>query len=452
MGDDLYGTLERGLGEEPPVSIRLNPFKAGECASTICPTLHPKQVGWCSQGYWIDSRPNFTFDPLLHAGYYYVQEAASMFLHFILTHTVKEPVLALDLCAAPGGKSTVARTVLPEGSMLICNEPIRQRAQVLSENLLKFGHPDVMVTNNYPRDFQKAGLLFDVIIADVPCSGEGMFRKDAGAIDEWSLQNVENCRLLQREIIEDIWPCLKMGGTLVYSTCTFNAKENEENMAWIEELGAEPIWLEIPSQWPIMGALTGRCPAFRFIPGVTRTEGLCMTVLHKTGGEVLTPHRSKEERSKTKAMPKVKMADWLTDAAHYTLVGDANEAEAIATEWLGAYRQVVRHLRPLHTGIPLATAKGSSLIPHHGLALSSRLRAEAFVRAEVDWAQAIAYLRKEAITLSPDVPRGIVLLTYHGAPIGFVKNLGNRANNLYPQEWRIKSTHLPEDIQTILEI
>ena len=238
MGEKLYQRLEHAiLEEEAPTSIRINPFK--------CKDADGEPVPWCPEtGRYLSTRPGFTFDPLLHAGLYYVQEASSMFVDMAIRQYVKEPVMMLDLCAAPGGKSTAVRAALPEGSLLFSNEPMRTRSQILAENVQKFGHPDMIVTNNYPRDYKKSKLQFDVILTDVPCSGEGMFRKDEGAIGEWSTQNVNNCWQLQREIVSDIWNCLKPGGILIYSTCTFNAHEDEENVDWIcEELGAEVMAL-----------------------------------------------------------------------------------------------------------------------------------------------------------------------------------------------------------------
>lgn len=458
MGQQLYGHLERGLDSEPPVSIRLNPFKAGRGTHQTGIAMSHEPIGWCDEGYWLERRPNFTFDPLLHAGYYYVQESASMFVSHVLRQVVASPCTVLDLCAAPGGKSTAARTVLPAGSLLVCNEPMRPRAQVLSENIQKFGHPDVIVTNNHPRDFRKAGVGFDVIIADVPCSGEGMFRKDGGAIDEWSRQNVDNCWRLQRQIIEDIWPCLKPGGVLVYSTCTFNALENEDNLAWITtEMGAEYINIYTQPDWHITQALTGAATAYRFIPGVSRSEGLCMAVLRKTGGETLTIRKAREAKgreakSNSRPMPKADITTWLTEAEAYTLTAEADTVRAIPRAWASEYRAICRNMKVLHAGITMGTVKGHDLIAHPSLALSTALNRSAVPQAEVGYAQAIAYLRKEAIALPEGTPRGTVLVTYHGAALGFVKNLGNRANNLYPQEWRIKSTHIPDDEPKILSI
>lgn len=421
FGDDLYQTFLKGLDENSPVSIRLNPFKLSEDTNKINPALTPQPIPWCKEGFWLKTRPNFTFDPLLHAGVYYVQEASSMFLSYVLHHWIKQPVVALDLCAAPGGKTTCARTSLPAGSLLFSNEPIGKRAQILAENVQKFGHEDVVVTNNYPRDYKKTKLRFDVIIADVPCSGEGMFRKDPQSIEEWSPQNVENCWQLQRSIIADIWDNLKPGGILIYSTCTFNAHEDEENIAWIlNEYGAELLSVPTEEAWNITGSLIdnplkdGRdFPVYRFIPGKTRGEGIFMAIIRKHG-----------EHEALNSKTTIDIDKAITEAR--------------------------KRLRILSHGVKEGMQKGKNVIPDHTLALSFSADKSAYPNIEVDYQTAIAYLRHEAIVLSSDAPRGIVLLTYKGYPIGFAKNLGNRANNLYPQEWRIKSTHIPEEPMVLL--
>ena len=421
FGDDLYHTFLKGLGETAPVSIRLNPFKLTETTHKVNPELNPQPISWCKEGYWLDTRPNFTFDPLLHAGAYYVQEASSMFLSHVLQHLVKQPVMALDLCAAPGGKTTCARASLPIGSFLFSNEPIGKRAQILAENVQKFGHEGVAVTNNYPRDYKKTKLGFDVIIADVPCSGEGMFRKNPQSIEEWSPQNVENCWQLQRSIIADIWDNLKPGGILIYSTCTFNAHEDEENIAWIlNEYDAELLSVPTEEAWNITGSLIdnplkdGReFPVYRFIPGKTLGEGIFMAIIRKRG-----------ENNALNSKTTIDVDKAITEAH--------------------------KHLRILSHGVKKGMQKGKNVIPDHTLALSFSTDKSAYPNVEVDYQTAIAYLRHEAIVLSSDAPRGIVLLTYKGYSIGFAKNLGNRANNLYPQEWRIKSTHIPDEPLVLL--
>jgi len=339
--------------------VRLNPsrFSApGSALSPLSSLLSP--LPWCPLGFYLTSRPQFTFDPLFHAGCYYVQEAASMFIDHVLRQYVRRPVEMLDLCAAPGGKSTAALGALPQGSVLVSNEPVRQRCQVLRENIEKWGYPNCEVTNLYPADFRKNGRQFDVILCDVPCSGEGMFRKDPAAVGEWSLQNVEKCWRLQRDIVSEAWQCLRPGGLLIYSTCTFNTKENEENLQWIlQTFEADILPLDTKPEWGITGSLLEGfdAPVYRFIPGLTRSEGLFMAVVRKA------------------AEPRV----------------------------------------------------------------------------ELSYNQAIAYLRGEALLLPADVPQGLVTLTFMGQALGQAKNLGGRANNLYPKPWRIKSTYIPKEYEAI---
>ena len=453
MGKELYQQLEQGITEgEVPTSIRLNPFKCKEGELKVM----GEPIPWCpATGRYLSARPNFTFDPWLHAGKYYVQEASSMFVDLVIRQLVHEPVMMLDLCAAPGGKSTAVRAALPEGSLLFSNEPMRTRSQILAENIQKFGHPDMIVTNNYPRDYRKSKLKFDVILTDVPCSGEGMFRKDDGAIAEWSLQNVENCWQLQREIVSDIWNCLKPGGILIYSTCTFNAHEDEENIAWIcEELGAAPIALTgIEDAWNITGNLIGTdIPVYRFLPGKTRGEGIFLAVLRKEGEPETKKDDNKKKKDKSKDKGKnrgnkVKTpqipTDWLKLSDYETIAEDDN-FYAIPNRWKAIYEDAVRNLKVIHAGIKLGTSKGKDIIPDQSLALSVMLNQKAFPQVELSYEDAIRFLRKEAVNLPAETPKGYVLVTYQGVPLGWEKNIGNRANNLYPQEWKIKSTHVPE--------
>ena len=403
MGEERFARYLAAFDEEPPVSIRLNPKKT---LKTLPRPLSVREgsgeslspVPWCRDAYYLDHRPNFTFDPLLHAGCYYVQEAASMFLDTVLHQYLPEhPVMMLDMCAAPGGKSTLARAVLPEGSVLFSNEPMRQRANILLENITKWGYPDCFVTNNYPKDYRKSRLKFDVILCDVPCSGEGMFRKDAATIGEWSPQNVERCAQLQRDIVSDAWACLNDGGLLVYSTCTFNTKENEENIRWMmDELDACVLPVETQTDWQITGSLLAGFnePVYRFIPGITHGEGLFMCVLRKGG--TYPPVCRKQTRSS------------LT----------VNNLFAVSKPGLCLLEA------------PALRTDGPSV--------------------DLSYQQAIAYLRREALVLPPETPRGLVQVSFLGYPLGLVKNIGSRANNLYPKEWAIRSTHVPQTYEPII--
>lgn len=376
FGDELWNDFLRAMQEEPPVSIRLNPYRL----SNLWTVIGGQPVPWCRRGYYLASRPQFTFDPLLHAGAYYVQEASSMFLDEVLRQHIngQGPITALDLCAAPGGKSTLLRTAIGADGILVSNEPNGKRAQILAENIQKWGAPGMYVTNNYPASFSKSGMAFDLILTDVPCSGEGMFRKDEGAIAEWSLDHVQRCSQLQREIVGEAWQCLRPGGLLVYSTCTFNTHENEENVKWIlETFDAEILPVETRPEWNITGSLLPgfSAPVSRFIPGRTRGEGLFMAAIRKKGDAAPKPWQKNMQ-----GMRKLKV-------------------------------------------------------------ISENRLPESLPQVELTYEQALQYLRREALALPSDAPRGLLTVSYLGLPLGQVKNIGSRANNLYPKEWRIKSTH-----------
>ena len=454
MGEEMCNALCEALEQDTPVSVRMNADKYGRVPA------YRSRVPWSEQGYYLDGRPTFTFDPLFHAGCYYVQEASSMFVEQALRRYVTEPSVMLDLCAAPGGKSTLCRSVLPAGSLLVANEVMRNRSQVLAENLVKWGHPEVIVTNNDPADFTPLENTFDVILTDVPCSGEGMFRKDPVAVSEWSLENVDTCWQRQRRILRDIWPCLKPGGLLIYSTCTYNREENEDNVAWISgTLGAEVLPLDVPEEWHITGNLTGNSfPVYRFLPHRTQGEGLFLAVLRKHGesDEVVEtsvrrekPRKGTKEKGGKNGQPLLLPASvkrWLREEEAYDCRVEGTVGVAIPKAWSTLYDCLKDRLRILHAGVTLGELKGKDWQPHHSLAMSTALDREAFPEAELTYEQAIAYLRKEAVTLDASVSKGYVLLTYRGVPLGFGKNIGNRVNNLYPNEWRIRSGYLPEEI------
>ena len=439
MGEERFNRYLGAFEEEAPVSIRLN--------STLY-TLNSKLniVPWCPEGFYLEGRPQFTFDPLFHAGCYYVQEAASMFVCHILRELISGqwtvdsydyqtspdktnankigvqgnhncPLSTinyqhvLDLCAAPGGKSTAMRSVLPEDCVLVSNEPVPTRAQILLENITKWGAPNCIVTNNYPRDFKKAKAKFDLILCDVPCSGEGMFRKDPATISEWSLQNVEKCWRLQREIVSDAWECLNPGGIMIYSTCTFNTKENEENVRWIiEQFDAEPLDIPTEPSWNITGSLLPGfdAPVYRFIPGITKGEGLFVCALRK----------------------QVDSGQCIVDSYDYQTNPDKTNVKKTSVQ--------------SNHNCPLSTIHSKLRV------LTPDLPQGDFPRVDLSYSEALKYLRGEALVLPADTPRGFVTVTYKGVALGPVKNIGNRANNLYPKPWRIKTTHLPTEPVEIL--
>ena len=443
---DGYEAFREALLSEPAVSIRLNPNKWNG-------TVDYEPVPWATDGYYLPERPQFTFDPLLHGGGYYVQEASSMFVEQAVKQHLGEARVALDLCAAPGGKSTLLRSLLPDDCVLVSNEPMRPRAQVLAENITKWGHPRSIVTSNFPADFTPLGPLFDLILVDAPCSGEGMFRKDEVAVSEWSPENVEVCWKRQREILSDIWPTLRAGGLLIYSTCTFNTAEDEENVRWMEdELGAELLPIHIDEAWGITQSLLSKVPnAYRFLPGRTRGEGFFLAALRKPENasvDVAETKPKKNKKNKDKRPVVVVPAEckqWLTDGDAYTYKVVENQVLAIPTDMEPLQTALSECLYLLKAGITLAELKGRDAIPSHELAMSTVLNREIFPTYELTYDEALRYLHKEAVVLSSDVARGFVIVTYRGVPLGFVKNLGNRANNLYPNEWRIRSGHFPEN-------
>lgn len=455
---EMESFVEALTATDASTSIRLNQRKlrlASLCPASPAFDQNLRSISWNEpDGRYLSERPQFTLDPLLHAGAYYVQEASSQFVTHILRSLLPadQPVTMLDLCAAPGGKSTAALSVLPEGSLLVCNEIDRRRARILSENVTKWGMPNVIVTGNAPADFTPLTHLFDVILTDVPCSGEGMFRKDPGAVNDWSPAKVKGCVELQKQILSDIWPALKPGGWLIYGTCTFNVHEDEEQLRFLcEELGAIPKLIPVPEEWHIHGPLLDaeQLPCYRFMPHYTQGEGLFMAVLQKLDDEERRiPRLNNKSNKKEKKGGDIPVID-LKRLQPQLLKWVKGEGMVECTPE-GILRFIPSPLQPLHSllsaqglyllqsGIELGTVKGRDVVPAHALAMSIARDEGAFPCVDLALNDALQYLRHEAITLPQDAPTGYVLVTYADLPLGFVKNMGNRSNNLYPNEWRIR--------------
>lgn len=450
LGSDHEAFLN-ALEKESETSIRLNPAKQH-------PSLCLPPVEWCEMGFYTSQRPDFTFDPLFHAGCYYVQEASSMFLAQILRqYTGNTPIRYLDLCAAPGGKTTLALSLLPKGSLIVANEPIRQRANILAENIIKWGTPNVVVTNNYPDDFTPFDSCFDIILTDAPCSGEGMFRKDAGAISEWSPANVKLCATRQLEIINSAWDLLREGGVLIYSTCTYNTIENEDIIHYlINEKEGEPLVVETDEKWNISGSLKGNIPVYRFLPHKTKGEGLFMAAIRKPQQSESTKRREPKYKAKSKTQPIKGVPfisyNYILNPDHYEFISLPEQVNAIDHNHADFLRALSDKLRIVHSGIEVAQLKGKEWIPSPSLAMSIELNRDNFVSVDVDLKTAISYLRCEALILPLDAPKGMVLITYKNTPLGWVKNIGSRANNLYPAEWRIRSGYTPESIKCLSDL
>lgn len=431
--DNLPDALE---STTPEVSLRINPAKY----TAPFPATDP--VPWSGCGFYLPERPAFTLDPMLHQGAYYVQDASSMFISHVAAHLAAgQPVRWLDACAAPGGKTTAVMAALPQGSVVVANEFVRTRAEILRENVAKWGTANAAVTNCDTSRFSRHTALFDIIAADVPCSGEGMMRKDPEAVAQWSPALINSCADRQRTIISNLWPALRPGGYMVYSTCTFNRAENEHIIDWmIDEFGALPVEIPAMPQWNITPGIATTAPCYRFIPGTTRGEGLFLAVVRKPDGPIPNSRPAKAPKPAKPDKALAQLALWLLPDAQVELSLDKDTVTATSTA--PAALTLPPELRP---ATPIATRKGRDFIPTQQLALSTLLNPEIWPRLDVDRLTALSYLRAEALHLPEDTPRGIVLLTYSGLPLGFVKNLGNRANNLYPDPWRIR-TSIPANL------
>ncbi|GAB2542939.1 methyltransferase RsmF C-terminal domain-like protein [Rufibacter soli] len=432
---DAYPDFAQALSQASPISVRVNqaklPFPTG---------LVP--VPWTQTGFYLPTRPSFTLDPLLHGGAYYVQEASSMFLEQALRQSVdlNEPLAVLDLCGAPGGKSTHIASLISEESLLVANEVIKARANILAENIQKWGSGNVVVTNNDPSHLGQLAGFFDVMVVDAPCSGEGMFRKDPDAMNEWSEANVKLCCERQRRILMDVWDALKPGGVLIYSTCTYNLEENEENLAWLaRQQEAEPIQLQLQPEWGVTETQLEGMHGYRFYPHRTQGEGFFLAAVRKTGGQEARAFKKSKRPFLVLASKQEKtlVQNWLKESEAWELVKHKEILRALPKAWMLELEQLYENLRVVYGGIELAEVMKNNAKPLPALALSQHLNPDAFPHAEVDQATALKYLHREDVVLE-DSANGWVLVQFHGVALGWGKKLQNRVNNHYPKEWRIR--------------
>ena len=432
MLDNEFDEFKQSFDNDVVTTIRINPAKyAG------LPALTP--VGHCSTGYVIPQRPLFTIDPFIHAGVYYVQESSSMFLEQAIKQTVKKSDLkVLDLCAAPGGKSTHLASLLSKDSLLVSNDVIRARGQILSENLKKWGKANVIVTNNDPHDFQRLPGFFDLLVIDAPCSGEGLFRRDENAVNEWSPDNAQLCAQRQQRILADIWPTLREGGILIYSTCTFNPTEDEENIKWLNEFAdIEPVSLDIDDQWGVTITDAGGFPCYRFYPHKVAGEGFFMAVVRKAGGNGSTQQKKIKDNTLVASKAEKEIGRALILDESLDILRFEDSLLAFPTIHLTDLLQIKNNLRIIHAGVKIGELKQKDLIPAHELALSTILNRTAFPEIDLTIEEAITFLKRDDISPQSTV-KGWNLITYRNIPLGWVKNLGNRFNSSYPKEWRIR--------------
>lgn len=434
-GADGAALLEALAATEPVTGIRLNPQKPADTSALLRDAV---AVPWCEAAFTLPGRPEFTLDPLFHAGAYYVQDPSSA-VHYTIVKRLTEDgraVRVLDLCAAPGGKTTAALSALPEGSVLVANEVMPHRAAALAENVAKWGHPATVVTSATADRLALLGPLFDLIILDAPCSGEGMMRKEPVAVSQWSPRLVESCAALQREIADNALRALRPGGVLLYSTCTFARQENEEMVQrLVERYGMESIDLGLERYGVPRGRSDEYC--YRFMPHLTRGEGLFVAALRLPGDTPSAPLPKLRKRAKTPAAKN--LPQWLAGQQDYTAIEAGGGVSMLAP---GLAETVERlqgaRIRILRAGVPLGVPKGKDFVPAPELALSAALRHDAFPDVPLGRREALGYLRRDAIALPSATPRGFVTASYGALRLGFLKNIGNRANNLFPERWKIK--------------
>ncbi len=413
-----------------PVSVRLHPIKGSNIFGEL------PAVPWCPQGRYLPQRPVFTLDPLYHAGAYYVQEASSMFLHSVLRQLLPERnnLRVLDLCAAPGGKSSLIASLLGEDSLLISNEVIRARATILHENMTRWGYMNSWVTSNDPKELGKLSGYFDVVVVDAPCSGSGLFRKDNDAVKEWSEGNVMLCSQRQQRILADVWPSLKENGLLIYATCSYSQQEDEEILDWLQnEFVAESVQLsDVPAQVVETKSHSG-ASGYRFYPDKVNGEGFFIAAIRKVSEEktiALSKFKTQNDRKIKDA------ARHLLVASDYVYLQDKEQFFAINSSHEYDWQLLNKTLYLRRAGVLLGMPTAKEWVPDHELALSIN-KAETIACIEVDKEQALRFLKKEDLNIQ-GIAKGWYLIKYNGQALGWIKALGNRENNYLPKSWRIR--------------
>ncbi len=439
--------LAASLDADVPVSVRLNPYKP--YLFSISPFSGPVPWTETAEAYYLCERPVFTADPAFHGGAYYVQEAGSMFVGWLLRRLFADSagsLRVLDLCAAPGGKTTHIASVAGAGGVVVANEVIRSRAKILVGNVQKWGAGNVAVTSNDPKDFgERLPGFFDVVVVDAPCSGEGMFRKDYGARAEWSPENVQLCAARQRRIVSDVWDALRPGGVMIYSTCTFNAAEDEENVRWIaEELGGEILSFDGIPEGIVPGFCGGVAAGWHFYPHRVRSEGFFAAAIRKSGAAAsvgrLKTAKGLTRLSKTEGREAERWIDGTKGIECFATGGDGAVYGFSPALYDAVSALLGGRFGLLYSGVQLGELIRGTLKPGHALALYHGLNRSALAVAELSDEAAMEYLRKGvSMSLLPvaSFSEGLNLVTYRGVALGWAKRIGNRCNNLYPSSWRI---------------
>jgi len=426
-GFDKEGFEKVHATPEEITCIRINPAKRYQISNV------DSQIPWTQFGYYLRERPSFTFDPLFHAGCYYVQEASSMFLEQVFKQLVdlSQPLKVLDLSAAPGGKSTHIQSLISAESLLVSNDVIRSRASILKDNIIKWGCENVMVTNNDPKDFETLEGYFDVIVVDAPCSGSGLFRREPGAIEEWSLNHVQLCSLRQQRIVADVWKALKKDGLLIYSTCSYSTDEDEAIVEWmLKEMPAIYCPLSIDARWRITEISNG----YRFWPHKLKGEGFFISCLKKSDNDNTSPLKYPKAPAFASKKETEIIEKWAVVEGR-KLVKSQERVYAWPEYLSKDFNFLLNRLRVAYSGTILGAILREKFVPDHALAMSL-IKSNSLNSIKLTYEQAIAYLKRKDLSVD-SVQKGWYLVNFENHTLGWVNALSNRINNYYPKELRI---------------
>lgn len=440
LGAEEARALCAALDTPATVAIRLHhdkPSKAGEGA---------RPIAWSDGGYYLDERPSFTTDTAFHAGAYYVQEPSSQFVGHLLRPVIEQKanVRLLDLCAAPGGKSTLYSSLVGCDGLVVANEINRQRAAVLADNVRKWGVGNVVVTNNDPAHFGGFEQWFDVVAVDAPCSGEGMFRKTPEARDEWNEGSAAMCADRQLKILQDIWQTLRAGGTIVYSTCTFNRAEDEGLLErfseWVGEELEPSDEVAIGEDWGVVCGRVGAWQTFRFMPHRAEGEGFFAAIARRSstiGGKSRNPKSRKTIFTSVDRRTAAELERWVEEPQRFKWAAINDTFYGYYASHADDVRVLAESMTVIHSGVCMGQIFKGRLKPDHSLAMFIGLNTNAVNMVEVEREVALEYLRRGDVGVCEGMVEGINLLGSEGLPLGWIKRVGNRSNNLYPNSLRI---------------
>lgn len=436
LGDDEASALFAALDGVPPVSVRTNPAK---CVAV----LGDRDVPWSRCGRYFDRRPQFTLDTAFHAGAYYVQEAGSQFIDYLLRGEPTDGCRILDMCAAPGGKTTIYSTAVGRDGLVVANEYVRNRANILADNVRKWGMGNTVVTNCDPKAIAAFEGWFDIVAVDAPCSGEGMFRKDETARTEWSADNVRLCAERQMSILREAWRSLRAGGLLIYSTCTFNTTENEGVLqSFADEFGDEMTAVDkivTDDAWGIVASSVGGFRTFRFLPHRTESEGFFAAIVRKSfDASVRTsaPRPRKRIMNDVASADRAELSRWIESPQNMRFASAGDTIYGYRSSRYDDIRLLAESLTVIYSGVAMGQIFKGRLKPDWALSQYCGLNRSAVACTELDETEALDYLRKRDVAAARFV-EGINLVMCGGLPLGFVKRIGARVNNMYPNSLRI---------------